>query len=94
MPSMDEPVNQGGTSARDQRQTEPTGGRSGPIRRPANEIEDHGNIARAGSGERREKGAEQLESTAGPRPGAKHEAVERKSGRTPDVNGPRVPESH
>jgi hypothetical protein len=54
---------------------------TGPSRRPGNEIEDHGNIARAGSGQRRDRST--VGGSAGaahPRPGSKVSASAKRTG--------------
>jgi hypothetical protein len=66
--------------------------RNGPARRPANEIEDHGNIARAGSGQRRDRSTVGRDAGAAyPRPGSKASASVRRAGATAKRNAASQP---
>lgn len=68
-----------------------TGGRKGPPRRPGNEIEDHGNIARAGGGQRKDRSTMSRTATPSPRPGARAEPAARRSGPTAKRNAASQP---
>lgn len=66
--------------------------RSGPVRMPANEIENGGNIARSGSGERADHSVLKNDTaTATPRPGAKLASLGQRTGPTAKRNAASTP---
>lgn len=83
---------QPGTPPTDHPKTRPIDGDTGPITLPGNEIEHHGNIARSGGGQRKDKDAGRTEHGDPPiRSGASKNAAERRSGPTPKQNSSSTP---